>query len=903
MSFRYFLLLLLIPFVGFSQQNSEFLPQTVIVKVSSQYRSYCSPNEILHPQFNKVASSIDVIKIEQMFPNHKPEYRDGMVDLSLIYQITYSASISELAASKLLLKWKGFVYAEPYILPELAYTPNDPIISDPVKTWHLIMINAFAAWDVTKGDTNIVIGITDTGWDNTHPDLVGNAKKNYNDPINGTDDDADGYIDNFIGWDLGNNDNDAQLEGSNHGTHVSGLSAAVTDNNVGVASIGFNTKFMPIKISNSAGILTQAYQGVVYAADHGCFIINCSWGSTTPGQFQKDVIDYASINKGCLVVGACGNNNNDVLFYPAAYDGVLTVAASEESDLKKNNSNYGYYVDISAPGENMWSTVGGGTYGLNGGTSMAAPVVSGAAALVKAMNPTYTNQQVAAVLRATAFDMNPLNPAYYDKLGNGRLDVANALTSVSPQFIEITSKTIVDNNDNLFVENDTLRIVGTFTNYLAALNGASVTLSSLSPYVNVVDATTGLPNLSTLQSFSNTTDPFLVEVLSGAAFNESVLFKAEITNGSYTVYEYFYVLLNPDYINLAENQVSTTITSKGKIGFNDVNNSVGLGFDYDGEQMLYEAGLMIGASSSQVSDCVRGSSGQDWDFQSLENVRYNPPYISAVDLFGKMDDATYALSLNVSIEQKSFAYPSSPNNKFVIVEYNIKNMGLSTINNLYAGIFADWDIQDAMTNNAGFDAARKMGYVYSLDVDTHYAAIKVLTGGSVVNYSLDNVSGGAGGVDISNGYTTDEKFTTLSTSRLSAGAPAGQDVAHVVSSGSFNLNSGDSVIVAFALIGGNSLTDIQTSATQAQITYSNFIGLEELKTDKGILVYPNPTTGLITIISDATIENIIIRNALGETVLQSKLKTIHLEKLANGIYFIEVNTTSEKNISKVVLNR
>lgn len=177
MSFRYFLLLLLIPFVGFSQQRSEFLPQTVIVKVSNQYRTFCTPNEILHPQFLKVASSIGVTKIEKIFPNHKPEHRDGMVDLSLIYQLTYAAPISELAASKQLLKWKGFVYAEPYVLPELAYNPNDPIIADPVKTWHLIMINAFAAWDVTKGDTNIVIGITDTGWDNTHPDLVANAKK------------------------------------------------------------------------------------------------------------------------------------------------------------------------------------------------------------------------------------------------------------------------------------------------------------------------------------------------------------------------------------------------------------------------------------------------------------------------------------------------------------------------------------------------------------------------------------------------------------------------------------------------------------------------------------------------------------------------------------------------------
>ena len=903
MKFKYLILAFLIPFIGFAQQNNEFLPKTIVVKVKENYRSVCSPNEIKNALFEKYSTAIGVTKIELIFPHHQAETRDNFIDLSLIYQITYSAQLNEQDVAKKMSRLPILAYAEPYIIPELAYTPNDSIISDPVKTWHLIMINAFSAWDITKGDTTVVVGITDTGWDNTHPDLVGNAKKNYNDPINGADDDGDGYIDNFIGWDLGNNDNDAQLEGSNHGTHVSGLAAAATDNGIGIASIGFNTKFMPLKISNSAGILTQAYQGVVYAADHGCFIINCSWGSTTPGEFQKDVIDYAIINKGCLVVGACGNDGNEVLFYPAAYDGVLTVAASEESDLKKNNSNYGYYVDISAPGENMWSTIGGGSYGNNGGTSMAAPVVSGAAALVKAMNPSYTNQQVAAVLRATAFDMNPLNPTYFDKLGNGRLDVSNALTATSPQFVELTAVDVNDQNDNIYIEADTLRIVGIFTNYLSAISGLTVTLSSTSPYVTIIDATTSLPNLNTLQSYTHGADPFLVQVLNGAPFNEQVLFKAVITNGSYTVNEYFNVVLNPDYINVEVNQVKTTITSKGKIGFNDVNNSIGLGFSFNGEQLLYESGLMIGTNINQVSDCVRGASGQDLDFQSLINVKYNPPYVSALDLIGKMDDATYALSLNVSIEQTSYAFATTPNDKFVIVQYLLKNEGLATINDLYLGLFADWDIQNYALNTSGFDASRKMGFARSLEADSLYAAIKLLTNGTFVNYSLDNVSGGAGGVDISNGFTTDEKYTTLSTNKASAGLPSGQDVAHVVSSGNFTLNAGDSVIVAFAIIAGNGLADIQTSADAAQDIYDNPIGVNELEEEDYFSIYPNPTTGWLTIKTNATFNQIVIKNVLGEVLLTTTATQLNLSNWANGVYFVEVFSNETNYIKKVVLSR
>lgn len=899
-----FILFILFSLSGFTQHQSEFLPNTIILKVKEAYRSNCNTTAIDYPEFTQLASNIGITEVKKIFPNHKKETNERFVDLSLIYQITYSKTINELELAKKISRLSFVQYAEPYVLPEAFYTPNDPIITtDTAKIWHLIKINAFGAWDITKGDTNVVVGITDMGWDSTHPDLLGNVKINYNDPINGLDDDGDGYTDNYMGWDLGNNDNDAQQETSSHGTHVSGLSSAVTDNGVGIVAVGFNTKFMPLKIANSAGVLTQAYQGVVYAADHGCFIINCSWGSTTPGQFQKDVIDYAIINKGCLVVGACGNNNNEIMFYPAAYDGVLTVAASEESDFKKNNSNYGYYVDISAPGENMWSTIGGGSYGYNGGTSMAAPVVSGAAALVKSIQPSYTNHQIAALLRATADDIDPLNPTFTDKLGNGRLNIFSALAATSTQFVELINKQIFDNNDNVFVEGDTIRMEGTFANYLDSISGITVTLSSLSPYVTVLDATTNLPTLNINQTFTNTADPFLVQILNGAQLNEQVLFKMEISNGSFSVNEYFYVTLNPDYINVEVNQIRTTITSKGKIGFNDVNNTVGLGFSFNGKQLLYESGLMVGENTNQVSDCVRGASGQDLDFASVVNVKYHPPYVSAIDLIGEFNDATSALPMNVNIEQQSFAYASVPNDKFVIVQYRLRNDGLTTLNNLYVGLFADWDLQNYALNESGIDAARKMGFVRSLESDSTYAAIKLLTNGTFVNYSLDNVSGGAGGVDISDVYTTAEKYTTLSTNKTSAGSPSGQDVAHVVSSGGFALAAGDSVTVAFALIAGVGLTDIQASADAAQTAYENIIGVEEVTDETIFTVYPNPTTGLLILKTNEKFNQVVIKNVLGNVLFTTTATQLNLSQLPNGIYFIELQTEENNYLKKIVVRR
>ena len=896
-------ILWLMPCLLTAQVQDDFLPKTIIFKVKDDYRKHCQVNDIHEPSFQNIAGQIGIHKLEKIFPGKQKPLKQDAVDLSLIYELNYTANDSEQEVIRKLTKLSIFEYVELYILPQLAYTPNDSDAVNTSRNWHLTMINAFQAWDVNQGDTNVVIGITDTGWDPTHIDLQANCKVNYNDPINGTDDDNDGYIDNYLGWDLGDDDNDATLQTSSHGSHVTGLAAAVTDNVAGVASIGFNTKFLPVKIANSSGILNKAYQGVVYAADQGCFIINCSWGSYTPGAFQRDVIDYAINDKGCLVIGACGNDDIETQFYPAAYDGVLTVAASEQSDLKKNNSNHGYYVDISAPGEAMWSTKETGTWGFNGGTSMAAPVVAGAAALVKSQFPGYTNQQVAAQLRATAFDFYPSNPGYVDKLGSGRLDVFQALTNTSAQFVALTDKVITDNNDQLFENGDTLTISGTFTNYLSALNGLTVMLSSTSPFVSVVDGTTTLPNLTTLASTNNSADPFKVELLTGAGLNQEIEFKAEITNGTYTKNEYFTVVINPDYIHVEENLISTTITSKGKIGHNDVNNSVGLGFYYRDEQLLYEAGLMVGDATTRVADCVRAVSSVDQDFTSLINVNFNPPYVSALDLKGVMNDGNLALPMELNIEQKSYAYANAPDDKYVIITYTIENAGTATLNNLYLGIFADWDIQDAYANKAGYDASRKMGYVHSLASDTVYAAIQLLSGSTSFNYSLDNINGGGGGVDMSsNNFTTDEKYQTLSSNRLAAGAPNGQDVAHVVSAGGFSLNPGEQETIAFALLAGDSLTDLQISADAAQSKY-NVIGVEELATLKTVDLYPNPTKGMITVQSKEEIQKITLKNSLGVNIQEFDTKYIDLSTYANGIYFIHVVTQKSETVQKIVLSK
>lgn len=891
------LFILMIALSYFGQQSKGILPQTIILKVKETHRSICLEKKIEHNLFNDVISVLGVNQLQKVFPNKQKERVKGNIDLSLIYQLTYTNPYSEEEAIRKLKKLKLFNYVERYVIPELTYTPNDTLLP---QLYHLGLIDAYNAWDINQGDVNITIGITDTGWDPAHPDLLPNVQVNTADPINGLDDDNDGFIDNNMGWDLGMNDNNALFESVSHGVNVTGLAAAATDNITGIAGVGFDTKFLPIKISNAAGILTHAYQGIVYAADHDCFVINCSWGGYVFSQFNKDVIDYAIINKGAVVVAAAGNDNQTNPFYPASYDGVINVAATDQNDVKKNTSNFGYHIQLSAPGESLLSTTSVGSYAINSGTSIAAPLVSGAAAIVKAQFPSYNNYQVAAVLRATADDLNGTNPTYLDQLGTGRLNLFNALSNTTVQFTEMISESITDNNNQVYEVGDTLRIVGTFVNYLTTMNGLSATITSLSPFVNILDGTTNLPSLNMLDTALNASDPFLIEVLTGAALNEEVLFKIVLTNGTFNHVQYLTITLNPDFINVAENQISTTITSTGKIGFNDQNNTVGLGFTYRGEQLLYEAGLMVGDGANRVADVVRGMVGQDQDFSSINNVNVNPPFISALDLIGKMDDSPLTSSMDLEITHYAYAYPNSPDDKYVIVAYDIENTGSSNLTNLYAGIFADWDIVDANANKTAYDAGRKMGYAHSLNTDTIYTAIQLLSSSSVNNYGMD--LDGSGGIDVGGGFSSSEKYGTLSTSRNSSGGLFGGDIAHVVSSGNFNLNPGDHEIVVFALIAGDSLIGIQASADAAQIKYLNDpLSIDELVSEKPAIVYPNPTKGNLSIKSSRQILSIFLKNILGESMEQFNTNIIDISNYPNGIYFIEVLTEEGQFSEKVIL--
>jgi subtilisin family serine protease len=327
---------------------------------------------------------------------------------------------------------------------ELDYAAHSADVITPtdagwINQWGPAQVNAPTAWQITAGLSSVTIAVVDSGIQLNHEDLSSQLWTNRGEiPGNGVDDDGNGKIDDVHGWHFYQRwtgstyvpAEDANVSDDyGHGTHVAGIAAAATNNGVGIAGMAGGARIMPVKVLDQFGNgwYSDIAAGIIYAADNGAQVINLSLGGTADSQLLRDAVDYAR-QRGALVIAATGNTGGAVL-YPAAYEPVLAVAATDRSDQVAGFSNRGAQVDVAAPGVEIYSTwpwVGG--YFTKSGTSMAAPHVAGMAALLRSERPDLSVDQIMQVITVTAHDVADLGWDQYS--GWGRIDAAAAVSQV-----------------------------------------------------------------------------------------------------------------------------------------------------------------------------------------------------------------------------------------------------------------------------------------------------------------------------------------------------------------------------------------------------------------------------------------------------------------------------------------
>lgn len=364
------------------------------------------------------------------------------------------------------IQWSEPVYVK--VLNEVKYAnisapgpisrwiPNDPNYT---TQWHFnnmgqtggtedADIDLPEAWNLEKGHSNVVVAVIDQGIQTNHPDLAANMWINPGEIAgNGIDDDNNGFVDDIYGYNF--SDMTGAITAGYHATHVGGTVSAVTNNGIGVSGIaggsgsGDGVRLMSCQVfsTSSSGFAIAP----VYAADNGAAISQNSYCYNSAGYYEQavlDAIDYFNANGGGLVMDggitlfAAGNHSSTGNWYPGCYSGCFAVAATDHNDIKASYSNYGPWVDVSAPGTDVYSTYTGSSYNTVSGTSMACPHVSGIAALAISLchrnDVTIANNELDNILRNSADNHYDLNANYVGMLGTGRINAHTAVQIADP---------------------------------------------------------------------------------------------------------------------------------------------------------------------------------------------------------------------------------------------------------------------------------------------------------------------------------------------------------------------------------------------------------------------------------------------------------------------------------------
>ena len=835
--------------------------------------------------FDRRAAALGVTSIEKAFPSLEVVAQHRALTpetegLRSVYRVRYTSPRLPGDVARSLNGVRGVRYAEPVYLKYVTgalrpsrngfpETPNDTRYGSQT---HMERMRLPEAWDVVKGESgSVVIAIVDGGPVWRHEDLQANVWHNPDEIAgNGIDDDNNGFVDDVHGWNFADSKPDPTgVPGTDlewHGTAVAGTAAAVTDNDTGIAGSSWNAKFMGVNIGcPGRDHLCFPLEGTLYAALNGAEVITASYGSPLTSQTEH-MVYKAALAEGALVVAAAGNEVMSVDYtpiYPGSYAETLSVGGIGKVD-DKNVFNYGVTVDVFAPSTKIDATSPDG-YAQASGTSLAVPLTAGVAALVRTLNPTWSPQRVREQIRLSAVNIDAANPSLPTGfMSRGKVDAYAAVTQDPLPAIRVLEWSVV-NQDGLrdLDIGDRGNMTVTYQNHHGDGTGIVTKMTGGDGHVawDVEQATLG-----DMAFGATSTAEYTFTVQSTASF-WTLHFFPEITAGD--------LVDKSDMINVKINQIGTathntarmqvTVTDEGNIGHTSLRNdgiSHGLGIILPSvtgtsTDRLREGGLLIATSFDQVSDCLRGVY-QDEGLQNDDFVRApsntlrisSPGVRTAQEGRVLITDTRADYPIGVEVLQESFMDDGVANEDFIIMRYTVTNTSSERIADLHVGLFLDWDIAPFGRDATAFNAELGVGYVLDdASEPTVVAGTVLLSASPELHYrAIDNASV-IHATPPDGGFSELDKWESISGGIQNDGVVTGakRDVSQATGAGPFELESNESVVVAFAVVGGTSETDFLHNVDHAKARWS---ALETDVSPAPLLSsgwqlhapYPNPAT-------------------------------------------------------------
>lgn len=818
--------------------EKDYLPGIVIVKFKEndtqgngqRTRAPFSDTGFLPEHIKLIKAQKVFSELEVSAPPPSNRQKEKQVDLSGIYKLHLSDEADVITSINLLLQRDDVEYAEPYFKITPLLTPNDPGAHPETGNQdYLKVIKAYEGWDLSTGDPNLIIGVLDTGFKPDHEDLQKNLHYNLQDPLNNFDDDEDGFRDNFAGWDFGDNDNIPLADYSGHGTEVLGVISATENNGVGIAGIAQNSRFMAIKVFTSLdNSFSYGYEAIIYAANKGCKVLNLSWGShSSYSRFVQDIINYVVLEKDVVVVAAAGNTNEQLDFYPASYNNVLSVGATDILDNKASWATYSYHIDVMAPGHSVYTTFNDGSYGFSQGSSFSAPMVAGAAALMRSKYPALNAQQIMEKIRVSADDIYNVgdNSLYRDKLGKGRLNIRRALEDhTSPSIRMIDFK--YNNNFGIYAfYEDTVDISCTFKNFLSPSPNARITLSSSSPYVTVLHGVFEAGSMGSMEIKDNSTNPFKLFLHKNIPPGYKINLKLSIDDIDYSDHQIFQIETSPDYLNLENGSLTLTVSGNGKMGFHDDELTLGKGISLSNSLISDQLGYMIAFDQDKVYNTVINNfetKSRSKDFSTVSVIKLFDNGAATIEARSKFEDnASILPKINLQTDQKVLIWNDQPENEFFILEYRLFNKGESGLTDIFQGLYVDFNVNNRFNNKAFWDESLKLSYTFDPSKPDLYAGVALLSPHIAGSYILNK----SGSITEDKLFSSAEKFTTLSSGTEFANSADGNgsDISTIVSGHIPLLKGQDFEKIAYVILTASSLDELKSKLNTAKSKYEEHL--------------------------------------------------------------------------------